>query len=75
MKPVTETQYIGIFYRQSFFDILPDAEMMKRYQKALAMNKNASIIIVPSKAQLEGQHHHRWRQGQKESCWISLSKQ
>ena len=58
MKPVTETQYIGIFYRQSFFDIVPDAEMMKRYQKALAMNKNASIIIVPSKAQLEGQHHH-----------------
>ena len=59
----------------NFFDIVPDAEMMKWYQKALAMNKNANIIIVPTKAQLEGQHHLRWRQGQKESCWISLSKQ
>ena len=77
MKPVTKTQYIGnrIFSQQIFFDIVPDAEMMKWYQKALAMNKNANIIIVPTKAQLEGQNHLRWRQGQKESCWISLSKQ
>ena len=76
MKAVKKThKNRNLLPTKFFFVIVPDAEMMKWYQKALAMNKDANIIIVPTRAQLEGQHHLRWRQGQKESCWISLSKQ